>query len=123
VAALGAALEAAMAPLADLPYVANLRRRGLIGALDLLADPAAGTPFPWQDRRGLRVYCHGLEHGALLRPLGHVVYFMPPYCITADQIRFMVDTARAGILAATDDARPTQVAVTAQSFDPAALEL
>jgi adenosylmethionine-8-amino-7-oxononanoate aminotransferase len=32
VAALGAALEAAMAPLADLPYVANLRRRGLIGA-------------------------------------------------------------------------------------------
>lgn len=123
VAARGAALEAAMANLADLPHVGALRRRGLIGALDLLADPARGTPFGWEERRGLRVYRHALERGALLRPLGHVVYFMPPYCIDEDEIAFMVEVARGGILAATDDVRPLQVAVPAQSFDPAALEL
>jgi adenosylmethionine-8-amino-7-oxononanoate aminotransferase len=39
----------------------------------------------------------------LLRPLGNVVYFMPPYVITPDEIDRMVAVARASILAATDD--------------------
>jgi adenosylmethionine-8-amino-7-oxononanoate aminotransferase len=43
------------------------------------------------------VYRHGLEHGALLRPLGNIVYFMPPYVVTEAEIDFMVDTAMAGI--------------------------
>ena len=46
-----------------------------------------------EDRIGLKVYQHGLKHGVLLRPLGHVVYFMPPYIITKKEIDKMVDTA------------------------------
>ena len=57
--------------------------------------------YPWQERRGLRVYRHGLERGALLRPLGNVVYFMPPYCITPEEIDFMVEVAIEGIDRAT----------------------
>jgi adenosylmethionine-8-amino-7-oxononanoate aminotransferase len=49
------------------------------------------------------VYRHALEHEMLLRPLGNVVYFMPPYVITPDEIDRMVAVARASILAATDD--------------------
>jgi adenosylmethionine-8-amino-7-oxononanoate aminotransferase len=116
-------LAAAMAPLAELPHVGALRQTGFIGALDLLTDPATGTPFQWQERRGLRVYRHAIEHGVLLRPLGHVVYFMPPYTITADEIALMVDTARDGLLAATADVRPRVFAPPRQVFDPAALEL
>jgi adenosylmethionine-8-amino-7-oxononanoate aminotransferase len=37
----------------------------------------------------------------LLRPIGNVVYFMPPYVIGEDEIRLMVDVAREGIDLAT----------------------
>jgi adenosylmethionine-8-amino-7-oxononanoate aminotransferase len=69
----------------------------MIAAIELVADRKTRTPFPAADRRGLRVYRHGLENGALLRPLGNIVYFMPPYVITEAEIDFMVDTAIAGI--------------------------
>ena len=49
------------------------------------------------------MYRHGLEHEALLRPIGNVVYFMPPYVITPEQIDGLVATARDGIVAATCD--------------------
>ncbi|SKB93969.1 adenosylmethionine--8-amino-7-oxononanoate transaminase [Luteibacter sp. 22Crub2.1] len=94
---LAAHMAMRIAPLVDHPHVAQVRQTGMIAAIELVADKASRTPFPAADRRGLRVYRHGLENGALLRPLGNIVYFMPPYCITEDEIDFMVDTAIAGI--------------------------
>jgi adenosylmethionine-8-amino-7-oxononanoate aminotransferase len=41
----------------------------------------------------LKIYQYALEKGVFLRPLGHVVYFMPPYIITNDEIDKMMDTA------------------------------
>jgi adenosylmethionine-8-amino-7-oxononanoate aminotransferase len=73
----------------------------MILAAEMVADKAARTPYPWQERRGLTVYRHGLERGALLRPLGNVVYFMPPYVITGEQIDFLVQVAAEGIDLAT----------------------
>ena len=91
------------AALAELPHVAEVRQRGMIVAVELARDGNRATPFDWQERRGLRVYRHALEHEALLRPIGNVVYFMPPYVIEPDQIDTLVATARAGIEAATCD--------------------
>jgi adenosylmethionine---8-amino-7-oxononanoate aminotransferase len=89
------------AHLRDHPHVAEVRQQGMVLAIEMVADKAARTPYPWQERRGLRVYRHGLERGALLRPLGNVVYFMPPYVITAAQIRLLADIASEGIDIAT----------------------
>ena len=47
--------------------------RQVIAAIELARDGNRRTPFPWQERRGRRVYRHGLENGMLLRPLGDVV--------------------------------------------------
>ncbi len=88
---------------ADHPHVAEIRQRGMIVALELVRDRRTRTPWPWQERRGLRVARAALEHGVLLRPLGNVVYFMPPYVITADEIAQMVAAAEAGIAAAARD--------------------
>ena len=41
--------------------------------------------------------------GVLLRPVGSVVYFMPPYVITPEQIDLMVTVAAEGIGKATCD--------------------
>ncbi len=90
-------LAARIAPLGAHAHVADVRQTGMIAAIELVADKRTRAPFASTDRRGLRVYRHGLERGVILRPLGDVVYFMPPYCITPDEIDFMVDVAREGI--------------------------
>jgi adenosylmethionine-8-amino-7-oxononanoate aminotransferase len=90
-------LRSRLAPLADHPNVADVRQTGMIAAIELVRDKATRAEFPAADRRGLRVYRHGIERGAILRPLGNVVYFMPPYCITPDEIDFMVEVAIEGI--------------------------
>ena len=74
-----------------------MRQTGLIAAVELVQDKASRTPYPAHERRGLAVYRHGLDHGMLLRPLGNVTYFMPPYCITPEEIDAMVAVAIAGI--------------------------
>jgi adenosylmethionine---8-amino-7-oxononanoate aminotransferase len=101
--ALAAHLGARAAELAELPHVAEVRQRGMIVAVELARGGDRRAPFPWTERRGLRVYRHGLAHEALLRPIGSVVYFMPPYVITPEQIDRLVATARDGIEAATCD--------------------
>ncbi|HET8942864.1 MAG TPA: adenosylmethionine--8-amino-7-oxononanoate transaminase [Rudaea sp.] len=94
---LAAHLQRRLAPLSDHPHVADVRQTGMIAAVELVGDKKSGTAFAPTDRRGLRAYLHALERGVLLRPLGDVIYFMPPYVVTADEIDLMVDTAISGI--------------------------
>jgi adenosylmethionine-8-amino-7-oxononanoate aminotransferase len=101
VASLGRHLARALDPLREDPHVAEVRQTGLIAAVELVRDRATREPYDWRERRGLAVYRHGLERGVLLRPLGNVVYFMPPYVIEPDEIEHMVAVAREGIARAT----------------------
>ncbi|MFC5438129.1 adenosylmethionine--8-amino-7-oxononanoate transaminase [Rhodanobacter umsongensis] len=94
---LAAHLARRLQPLRDHPHVAEVRQTGMIAAIELVVDKTRRQPFPADERRGLRVYLHGLQHGVLLRPLGNVVYFMPPYVVTEAELDLLVDTAIAGI--------------------------
>ncbi len=94
---LAAHLARRLVPLADHPHVGEVRQTGMIAAIELARDKADRKPFPAAERRGLRVYLHGLAHGVLLRPLGDIIYFMPPYVVSEAEIDLMVDTAIAGI--------------------------
>ena len=87
--------------LEDHPHVAEVRQRGMILAIEMVRDKASRQPYPWQERRGMRVYRHALERGLILRPIGSVIYFMPPYVITPEEIELMVTVAREGIELAT----------------------
>ena len=96
-------MGAAAAPLAEHPHVAEVRQTGMILAIEMVRDKATREPYPWQERRGLRVYRHALTRGVLLRPLGNVIYFMPPYVIASEDIRLMAEVAAEGIDLATRD--------------------
>lgn len=95
--ALAAHLAQRLAPLRAHPNVADVRQTGMIAAIELVADQRTRRPYPANERRGLRVYLHGLEHGVLLRPLGNVIYLMPPYIVTTQEVDFLVDVAITGI--------------------------
>lgn len=100
---LAAAMARACARFDDHPHVAEVRQRGMILAIELVRNKATREPYAWQERRGLRVYQHALSRGVLLRPLGNVIYFMPPYVITEDEIKIMTQVAWEGIEKATLD--------------------
>ncbi|MDX1454352.1 MAG: adenosylmethionine--8-amino-7-oxononanoate transaminase [Gammaproteobacteria bacterium] len=93
----------AVAHLADHPHVAEVRQHGMTLAIEMVKDKATREPFPWQERRGLKVYQHALKHESLLRPLGNVVYMMPPYIITEEQIDHLARVATEGIDIACKD--------------------
>lgn len=82
-------------------HVGDVRQTGMITAIELVKNKSTKEPYPWQERRGLEVYKYGLKHHALLRPLGNVVYFMPPYVINTEEIRMLADVAERGIALAT----------------------
>jgi adenosylmethionine-8-amino-7-oxononanoate aminotransferase len=84
-----------------LPHVAEVRQQGMILAIEMAQDVSNRVAYPAAERRGLRVYRHGLERGVLLRPLGNVIYLMPPYVISADEIELAVNVATEGIRQAT----------------------
>jgi adenosylmethionine---8-amino-7-oxononanoate aminotransferase len=98
-----ALMRAGVAELEDHPNVGEIRQTGMILAIELVRDRARREPFPWQERRGLKVYQHGLGKSVLLRPIGNVVYFMPPYVIDEEDIALMTRTAVDGIHLATRD--------------------
>ncbi|ATG88883.1 adenosylmethionine-8-amino-7-oxononanoate aminotransferase [Methylomonas koyamae] len=100
---LAAAMAKALERFRDHPNVGEIRQTGMIAAIELVKDKQTREAYPWQQRRGLRVYRHALAQGVLLRPLGNVIYFMPPYVITEQEIALMVETAWQGIQLAVQD--------------------
>lgn len=71
---------------ADDGRFANIRQAGTIAALDLVV-PAGG----YLSEAGPRMRQLFRERGFLIRPLGNVVYLMPPYCSTADDLTCAFD--------------------------------
>ena len=90
-----------VARLARLDHVGAVRQCGLVAGLDLVADKATGTPYPWQEQRGTRASLAARPHGALVRQLGDTVVLMPPLCITLDELDHLAAAVEAGIRAAT----------------------
>jgi adenosylmethionine-8-amino-7-oxononanoate aminotransferase len=76
----------------SLPNVADVRQCGMIAAVEIDGHRP-------EERVGLRVYRYGLDNGVLLRPLGNVIYFMPPYVIEKEEIDTMMKTAYEAIAA------------------------
>jgi len=98
---LAACLRMACQRLDDHPHLSEVRQTGMILAVDLLLDRKKRLPYPWQERRGYRAYRKALELGVLLRPLGNVLYFMPPYVVTPEEIDLMVTVAEKAVQQAT----------------------
>lgn len=82
----------------DIPHVGEYRQIGLIGAIELVEDKETKAPLDSKKRTGYEIYKIALEKGVILRPLGNIIYFMPPFVISEDEIDKVVDVAKESIL-------------------------
>ena len=64
------------------PQVQHARQTGTILAIEFKTDTQSGYFNNLRDR----LYRFFLQRGLILRPLGNVVYVLPPYCITDPQL-------------------------------------
>lgn len=84
------------------PQVGDARQRGLIAAVELVADHETRAPYPWQEKRGARVCEHALGEGVWVRPLGNVIVIMPPLTVTLEEIDRICAAVENGIVAVTE---------------------
>ena len=86
VARLESQLRAGLEPLRSLAHVTDVRVIGGMGAVEL----AANSPG-YLHAMGPRLTAEFLKRGLLLRPLGNVVYFLPPYVITETETAWALE--------------------------------
>jgi lysine---8-amino-7-oxononanoate aminotransferase len=86
---------------AELTHVGDVRQRGLMVGIELVADRATKTSYDWRDRVGQRVCLRARELGMLTRPLGDVVVLMPPLVGERDDLDAMVGILELAIMDVT----------------------
>lgn len=75
-----------------LKYVGEVRSIGMITAIEIVKDRETKESYPLDIRIGYAIYKIALKKGLLLRSIGDVLYFIPPYIISKQDIEFMVNT-------------------------------
>ncbi|MBD7923998.1 adenosylmethionine--8-amino-7-oxononanoate transaminase [Xanthomonas sp. CFBP 8703] len=90
-------MRALSAPFNDHPHVADVRQAGMVVAFELTRNGDKRTPFAAGARVGLCAYRAALQRGVVLRPLGDVLYWMPPYCVDDNQLALLAETTLAAI--------------------------
>ncbi|EMI21059.1 adenosylmethionine-8-amino-7-oxononanoate aminotransferase [Rhodopirellula maiorica SM1] len=90
-------LRECLAPIADHPHVGDVRGRGLMVGIELVADRNRKTPFDSDRLIGRNVCERATELGAWIRPLGDVIVLMPPLVASNEELRFLADTVTRAI--------------------------
>jgi adenosylmethionine-8-amino-7-oxononanoate aminotransferase len=75
-----------LATICEHPAVGDVRSIGTVAALELKTD----NPGYFSDLRQ-KLYKFFIDGGVLLRPLGNVIYILPPYVISSAQLHFVHD--------------------------------
>jgi adenosylmethionine-8-amino-7-oxononanoate aminotransferase len=76
--------------ISGLAHVADVRQCGFMVGVELARDVSRREPYPAEKRVGAQVTQNIRKHGVILRPLGDVIVLMPPFCITPDELEFLV---------------------------------
>ncbi|MBI5310482.1 MAG: adenosylmethionine--8-amino-7-oxononanoate transaminase [Actinobacteria bacterium] len=98
VAALDELLGELLAPVAELPRVREIRRRGLMVGIEL-------DGFEVPERGGHQVTLAARERGAIIRPLGDTVVLMPAPAMDTGTLRRLVEITSDSIVAVTQSAQ------------------
>jgi adenosylmethionine-8-amino-7-oxononanoate aminotransferase len=86
----------------QLPYVGEVRQKGLLAGIELVRDRTSRQPYPYEAQVGHAVCRKARQRGVLLRPLGNVLVIFPPLIISADELDFLCETLEWAIAEVTE---------------------
>jgi adenosylmethionine-8-amino-7-oxononanoate aminotransferase len=84
-------------PLAELPHVGEIRQKGFMVGIELVADKATRQSFDSRKRTGVAVCAPVRKHGVMVRPLADVIVLMPPLAMGLQDLQTIVDAVRTEI--------------------------
>ena len=91
-----ALLESLLSPLKRHPHIGEVRQKGLIAGIEMVREKEKKTPYPLEEKTGIRTCLEARKMGLMLRPIGNIVILMPPLSISKTDLKKMVAiTARA----------------------------
>jgi len=99
--AIGEVLAAELRRLDGLDHVGDVRRRGVMCGIELVADRATRAAYPSQARVGARVCRRARDLGVVIRPLGDTIVVMPALVMSPDEVAFCVDVLAQAITEVT----------------------
>jgi adenosylmethionine-8-amino-7-oxononanoate aminotransferase len=88
-----------LGPLRVLPHVGDIRQKGFMVGIELVADKASRTSFDPKRRLGAEVCMRIQKHGVILRPLGDVIVLMPPLAMRVDDLQRIVSALKSELQA------------------------
>ena len=89
-----------------LPHVGDVRVCGLAAGIELMKDPDSHTPYPFEEKIGIRVCKEALTRGAILRPLVNTIVLMPPLQISISELDALLDIVYTSIEIVTNSSNP-----------------
>ena len=75
----------------DSKWCGEFLQQGMTASLELVKNKNDKARFPFENRMGYKIYLEALKRGVFLRPLGDVIYFIPPLVINEDEITKIAD--------------------------------
>lgn len=75
------------------PKVTTTRVLGTIFALEVKSDAAESYYGTMRNQ----LYAFFIDNGIIIRPVGNIVYILPPYIITDEQLNIIYETVEAAL--------------------------
>lgn len=86
---------------ARLPHVGEVRQRGFMAGIELVADKKTREPYPLSEKRGIRATMEARRRGVIIRPLGNVIVLMPPLSVSDSELKLLLKVTRESIIEVT----------------------
>ncbi|NTW99642.1 MAG: adenosylmethionine--8-amino-7-oxononanoate transaminase [Geobacteraceae bacterium] len=85
-----------------LPHVGDVRQCGLAAGVELVENRETGTPYPWEDKVGIRVCLEARKQGVFSRPLGNTIVIYPPLVISEGELDLLLNVLKESIQVVTE---------------------
>ncbi len=97
-----ARLKAGLSDFSAMPHVGDVRQCGMAAGIELVADKESGSPYPWEEKIGIRVCLEARRRGVFSRPLGNTIVIFPPLVISNSELDLLLTVLQESIRVVTE---------------------
>ncbi|WP_353928770.1 adenosylmethionine--8-amino-7-oxononanoate transaminase [Desulfofundulus kuznetsovii] len=85
----------------ELPHVGDIRQRGMMVGIELVADKKTKQPYPREEQVGHRVILEARRRGLVIRPLDNVIVLMPVLAMSEEELNQVLEITYESIAVVT----------------------